>query len=74
MEESPITSPAGDVSGACVRRSRALPFTEAGLKRAIGAARKAGLRVTAIRPDGTLEVDDSGGPQAALDLGHEVIL
>jgi hypothetical protein len=35
-----------------------LPFIQASLCRAIEAARKAGLRVTAIRPDGTLIVDD----------------
>jgi hypothetical protein len=35
-----------------------LPFTQASLRRAIEAAHKAGLRVTAIRPDGTLIVDD----------------
>ena len=49
------TSPRGD--GACVRRSRALPFTEAAITRIVRAARKAGLRVTAVRvgPDGTIE-------------------
>ena len=35
-----------------------IPFTEAGLKRAIRAARKTGLRVKGIRPDGTLLVDE----------------
>jgi hypothetical protein len=54
------TSPQGD--GACVRRSRALPFTQAGLKRAIAAAQAAGLHVTAIRPDGTIELGSH--PQA----------
>jgi hypothetical protein len=54
------TSPQGD--GACVRRSRALPFTQARLKRAIAAAQAAGLCVTAIRPDGTLEIGSH--PQA----------
>jgi hypothetical protein len=38
--------------------TRALPFTEASLRRAITAARKAGLHVTGIRPDGTLIVID----------------
>jgi hypothetical protein len=35
-----------------------IPFTETGLKRAIRAARKTGLRVTGIRPDGTLLVEE----------------
>ncbi len=39
--------------------TRALPFTQAGLRRAIEAARKAGLRVRRISPDGTLLVDDA---------------
>jgi hypothetical protein len=34
--------------------TRALPFTELSLRRAISAAQKAGLQVTAIKPDGTL--------------------
>lgn len=38
--------------------TKALPFTKAGLKRAIGAARDAGLRVKGIAPDGTLVVHD----------------
>jgi hypothetical protein len=42
--------------------SRALPFTQAGLRRAIEAARKAGLRVTGIRTDGTLLVNDGDNP------------
>ncbi len=37
--------------------SKALPFTERSLRRAIRAALKAGLRVTGIRPDGTLLVE-----------------
>ncbi len=41
--------------------TRALPFTEASLRRAISAARKAGLRVMGIRPDGTLLVSDGDG-------------
>jgi len=39
--------------------TRPLPFTQAGLCRAIRAARKEGLRVAGIRPDGTLIVRDS---------------
>jgi hypothetical protein len=42
--------------------TRPLPFTKARLRRAIDVAREAGLRVTGIRPDGTLIVDDN--PQA----------
>jgi hypothetical protein len=41
-----------------------LPFTQASLERAITAARKAGLRVTGIRPDGTLVVQDGDAPVA----------
>jgi hypothetical protein len=48
--------------------TRALPFTQIGLRRAIEAARKAGLRVTGIRPDGTLIVRDSEGPIAEAPL------
>jgi len=43
--------------------TRALPFTEASLRRAIAAARKSGLRVTGIRPDGTLIVIDGDNLQ-----------
>ena len=42
-----------------------LPFTQAGLKRAIAAAQKAGLHVAGIRPDGTLIVQDGDAPVAA---------
>jgi hypothetical protein len=42
--------------------TRALPFTQAGLQRAIKAARKAGLHVTGIRADGTLIVNDGDNP------------
>ena len=38
--------------------TRRLPFTQASLCRAIRAARKEGLRVAGIRPDGTLIVHD----------------
>lgn len=37
-----------------------IPFTKAKVKRAIDAAREAGLRVTGIRPDGTVEVVEEG--------------
>lgn len=39
-----------------------LPFTQLGLRRAIAAARASGLRVTGIKPDGTLLVDDGDKP------------
>jgi hypothetical protein len=39
--------------------TRPLPFTEHSLTRAIRAARKAGLRVSGIKPDGTLIVGDN---------------
>ena len=45
--------------------TRALPFTEAGLKRAIRAAQHSGLQVVGIRPDGTLLGDKSEGSVAA---------
>jgi hypothetical protein len=38
--------------------TRALPFTQASIKRAITAARKAGLTVVGIGPDGTVLVHD----------------
>lgn len=43
--------------------TRALPFTQASLCRALAAARKAGLKVTGIRPDGTLVISDGDSPQ-----------
>jgi hypothetical protein len=46
--------------------SRALPFTQASLRRAIEAAHKAGLRVRRIQPDGTLIVDDGSEPVAEI--------
>jgi hypothetical protein len=46
--------------------TRALPFTEHSLRRAIVGARKAGLRVTGIRADGTLVVQDSADTVAEL--------
>jgi hypothetical protein len=47
------------------------PFTQAGLRRAIEAAHKAGLRVRQIRPDGTLIVDDGREPIAEIDSVKE---
>jgi hypothetical protein len=45
--------------------TRALPYTEYSLRRAITAARKAGLRITGIRPDGTLIVRE--GSESIVD-------
>jgi hypothetical protein len=42
--------------------TKPLPFTQAILSRAIKAAQKAGLRVTGIRPDGTLLVQNADQP------------
>lgn len=47
-----------------------LPFTQAGLQRAIAAAQKAGLQVAGIRPDGTLLVHNWEG--TVLDRGGAV--
>lgn len=44
-----------------------LPFTQLSVRRAIAAARKEGLRVTEIRPDGTLVVQDVDAPVAPLE-------
>lgn len=55
--------------------TRAIPFTKARLRRAIEAAREAGLRVTGIRPDGTLIVDDSPQtPEEAVEEEQKVVL
>jgi hypothetical protein len=55
--------------------TRAIPFTKARLRRAIEAAREAGLRVTGIRPDGTLIVDDSPqGPEKPVEQERQVVL
>jgi hypothetical protein len=45
--------------------TRAIPFTKAQIRRAIEAAREAGLRVTGIAPDGTLLLEERelGRPQ-----------
>lgn len=37
-----------------------LPFTKASLRRRVEAAREVGLKVTEIRPDGTLVVVEDG--------------
>jgi hypothetical protein len=53
--------------------TKSLPFTRAGLKRAILAAQAAGLRVAGIRPDGTIVVNDENNPLAGGVTGqHDV--
>jgi hypothetical protein len=57
--------------------TRAIPFTQASLQRAINAARKAGLRVTGIRPDGTVLLEEGDNPQPddkAIEQEPEVVL
>jgi hypothetical protein len=59
--------------------TRAVPFTQASLRRAIEAAHKSGYRVTGIRPDGTLIVEQqnqNGNPQTteSLEKDQEVVL
>jgi hypothetical protein len=56
--------------------TRPIPFTKARLRRAIQAAREAGLRVTGIRPDGTLIVDDSPQthPEEPVEEDQKVVL
>jgi len=46
--------------------TKPLPFTEAMIRRAISAARKKGLRVTGIRPDGIVLVQDGDDSTPAL--------
>jgi len=46
--------------------TRALPFTEHGLRRAIKAVHKSGLRVAGVRPDGTVIVCDGDNPLAPI--------
>lgn len=42
-----------------------LPFTKASLRRRVEAAREVGLKVTEIRPDGTLVVVEDGDNETA---------
>jgi hypothetical protein len=48
-----------------------LPFTQARIERAIKAAQKLGLRVTGIRPDGTVLVQEGDAPVVPLELGEQ---
>lgn len=53
--------------------TKPLPFTQAGLCRAISAARKAGLRVTGVRPDGTVLVaDENNGNISVFPLQNDL--
>lgn len=58
--------------------TRTIPFTQAGLRRAIEAARKAGLHVTGIKTDGTLILSEAtDSPQTAteaLEPEREIVL
>ena len=57
--------------------TRKVSFTQASLRRAIEAARKAGLRVTGIRPDGTLVLEDRSNPQSeqkAVEQERKIVL
>ena len=44
--------------------TRAMPFTQASINRAVKAARKAGLRVTGISANGTVLVQEADEPLA----------
>jgi|PersoiStandDraft_1058852.scaffolds.fasta_scaffold329082_2 hypothetical protein len=53
--------------------TKSLPFTKAGLKRAILAAQAAGLRIAEIRPDGTIVMNNENNPLAGdLASQHDV--
>lgn len=52
--------------------TKALPFTQAGLQRAIRAAKAEGLRVVGIKPgDGTLIVEDGEKPPTLVPAAGE---
>lgn len=48
-----------------------LPFTQAGLRRAIKAARAEGYHIRGIRPDGTLIVDDGDNQSMGIADAHD---
>lgn len=50
--------------------TRPLSFTEASVRRAVRAARKVGLRVTGIRPDGTIAVEDVDNSEQANQIAR----
>jgi hypothetical protein len=51
--------------------TRAIPFTQAKVTRAIAAAQKAGLRVIGIKPDGTVLVQEGDAPIAPVDTSRQ---
>jgi hypothetical protein len=52
--------------------TKPLSFTQAGLKRAIAAARATGLRVKEIKQDGTLIVEEPGlAPESVVTQNEE---
>jgi hypothetical protein len=51
--------------------TRALPFTEHGLRRAIKAVHKSGLHVAGVRPDGTVLVYDGENPLVLVDAAPQ---
>jgi len=60
-----------------VKMTIAVSFTQASLRRAIEAARKAGLRVTGIRPGGTLLLEEGRSPQPddkSVEREQEIVL
>lgn len=57
--------------------NRSAPFTQASLRRAIEAARKAGMHVIGIKPDGTIILDDrktADNSRDAIELEGEIVL
>jgi hypothetical protein len=54
--------------------TRAVRFTQASLRRTIAAARKEGLRIVGIRPDGTVITKDGDNPEpnvAAIETDYD---
>jgi hypothetical protein len=57
--------------------TRRVSFRKADVRRTIEAAHKAGLHVTCIRPDGTIEVSEQDRPQPStepVEQEHDVVL
>jgi hypothetical protein len=68
--------PRGARFGAAAIMTRAIPFTQARIERAIKAARKAGARAV-LKPDGTIEfreLNDDQEPEKSLEDKREVVL
>jgi hypothetical protein len=57
-----------------VRKTRAVPFTKASLKRQIDVALEAGLDVTAILPDGTVATGKVNNPKINVAGEREIVL